>query len=136
MKENSDTIKAPQHKYRHEYCEMLIQHLDKGLSIQTFGGTIGVARSTVYKWADEFKEFKEAMEIGKQKAQEFYEKRLVAKTAGQTIKGVDSKLVDTTCLIFALKTRFHETYGERQKIDHTTNGESMNLNIEFVKPEK
>lgn len=122
MTTKSDSIKAPQHKYRPEYCEMLIRHLAQGLSIQTFGGTIGVVRSTVYKWVDEMPEFKEAKLIGLQKAQEFFEKRLIAKVAGQKIQGIDSKTIDTSCLIFALKTRFHETYSEKQNIDITTGG--------------
>jgi predicted DNA-binding transcriptional regulator AlpA len=98
---------------------MIIKHLSGGLSLQTFGGVVGVARSTVYKWIDDIPEFKKAKDIGVQRAQDFFEKRLLAKVAGQDLshKGIDSKKIDTTALIFALKTRFHETYGEKKDVN-------------------
>ena len=111
--EKSDTIKAPQCKYRPEYCQMLVNHMKQGLSVATFGAKVDVSRSTVYEWIDTIPEFKEAHEKAKQLAQEFFESRLSAKIAGVTIPGIDTKKIDTTALIFALKTRFHETYGDK-----------------------
>lgn len=119
MVRNSDTIKAPQCKYKPEYCEMLVNHLKQGLSVQTFGGTIGVVRSTIYEWINTIPEFKEAHELGLQLAQEWFEKRLMAKVSGANTPGINSKMIDTTALIFALKTRFHETYGEKSEIKNT-----------------
>jgi len=114
MTQNSDTTHlAKQCKYRPEYCQKLIDHLRTGLSMQTFGGTIGVTRSTVYKWIDEIPEFAEAHDIGLQLAQDFFEKRLVAKVSGQNIPNIDQKKIDTQALMFALKTRFHETYADK-----------------------
>jgi hypothetical protein len=113
---NSDTIKAPQCKYRPEYCQTLLSHLKQGLSVQTFGAKVGVVRSTVYEWIETIPEFKEAHGIGIQLAQEFFESRLSAKIAGVNIPGIDTKKIDTTALIFALKTRFHETYGDKSEI--------------------
>lgn len=104
-------------KYKPEYCELLIKHLSKGLSMQCFGGTIGVVRSTVYKWLDDYPEFKTAKDIGIQKAMQFHEEILSAKLSGRELKGFDPKKSDTTALIFALKTRFHEIYGDKQKIE-------------------
>jgi hypothetical protein len=112
----SDTIKAPQCKYRPEYCQKLIDHMTKGLSVSTFGKSIGVSRATVYEWISTIPEFKEAHELAIQHAQEFFEVRLSAKIAGQDIKGIDTKKIDTTALIFALKTRFHETYGDKAQL--------------------
>ena len=106
-------------KYKPEYCELLIKHLAKGLSFDTFGATVNVGRSTVYDWFDRYPEFKEAKAIAEQEGQAFFEKRLSIKISGQEIKGIDAKKIDTTCLIFALKTRFHKTYGDRQKIEYS-----------------
>lgn len=114
--EKSDTIKAPQCKYRPEYCQRLIDHLRQGLSVQTFGAKVDVSRSTIYEWISTIPEFKEAHEKGIQLAQEFFESRLSAKISGQHINGIDTKKIDTTALIFALKTRFHETYGDKSSI--------------------
>ena len=116
----SDSIKAlpKQSRYKPEYCDKLIAHMSKGLSIDTFGATVNVSRATIYEWASRHREFAEAKEKAIQKAQDFMESRLMAKISGQELKGVDVKKIDTTCLIFALKTRFHKTYGDRQKLEH------------------
>ena len=124
-----DTIKAKRPeaaikaniKYKPEFCELLIKHLSKGSSFDTFGGLdeVSVARSTVYAWFEEYPEFKEAKHKAEQKAQAFFEDRLAVKISGQDVKGIESKKIDTTCLIFALKTRFHKTYGDRQKIEYS-----------------
>jgi len=110
---------VPQSRYKHEYCELLIAHLKKGLTMDTFGAKVGVVRSNVYEWLKLYKDFNTAYDIGKQFAQEFFEARLTAKISGQNIPGIDTKKIDTACLIFALKTRFHKTYGDRQKIEYS-----------------
>ncbi len=110
---------AKGYKYDESYPDLLVKHLSQGLSFESFGGTVGVARSTVYKWIDDYPEFCEAKQVGIQKALEFYEKILSAKVSGQDIEGFDPKKSDTSCLIFALKTRFHEIYGDRMKQEST-----------------
>lgn len=115
--------------YKSEYCQMLIEHMSQGFSFSTFGAVVNVGRTTLYDWVDEYPEFKEAKEIAFQKAQRFFEQRLMAKVAGMKIKNVDQKLIDTSCLIFALKTRFHKDYSEKQQVNHTNNGESFDFNI-------
>jgi hypothetical protein len=105
-------------QYKEEFCELLIEHLSKGLSFGCFGAEIGVVRSTIYKWLEDYPEFKEAKDIGVQKALKWHEQILSAKMSGRELKGFDPKKSDSTCLIFALKTRFHKEYGERQIIEH------------------
>lgn len=126
--EKSDSIKrkiAPQSKYKPEYGAKLIAHLSKGLSVDTFGHTVGVAsKSTIYKWIEDHPEFADAHKEALQAGQNFFETRLSAKISGQEIQGVDTKKIDTTCLIFALKTRFHKTYGDRSKIEHSGDKEN------------
>lgn len=55
---------ARPNKYQTEYCEKLIEHCKAGYDISSFGATIGIARSTVYKWIDKYPEFKQAHETG------------------------------------------------------------------------
>jgi predicted DNA-binding transcriptional regulator AlpA len=125
-----DTIKIKDgmKKYSDSHCTAVVDHLKRGLSIQTFGATVGVSRATVYEWIDNIPEFKDAVEIGKQLAQQFFENRLAAKISGQEIKGIDTKKIDTACLIFALKTRFHETYGEKVQVTGA-DGAAIAINI-------
>lgn len=114
-------------KFKPEYCEMLIDHMSKGFSYETFAGEINCGRTTLYDWERVHDDWKEAKATAMEKAQTFFEQRLVAKLAGQKFKNIDTKLIDTSCLIFALKTRFHKTYSEKQKVEQDANVE-INLN--------
>ena len=111
-------------KYKSEYCDMLIKHMAQGKSIATFGATIGVTKDTIYRWANDFPEFGDAKNEALQRSQEWFEQRLQAKLLGVKSKNFDPKLIDTTLLIFALKTRFHETYG-----DNANSGAGGTVNI-------
>lgn len=116
-------------KYKPEYCEMLLDHLSKGFSYDSFGGDIGICRATMYNWEEAHPEWKEAKIQGQKNGQKFFEQRLIAKISGQEIDGIDLKKIDVTCLIFALKTRYWKTYSEKTQIEHT--GE--NVSITFTK---
>lgn len=118
-------------KYKEDYPEMLINHMSQGFSYESFGAVVEVGKTTMYDWEKQHPEWKKAKGIAFNKAQQFMEQRLIAKIAGQTIQGVDTKKIDTTCLIFALKTRFHETYGDRNKVEHS--GEVTMPNIGFFR---
>ena len=112
------------YKYDESYPNLLIEHMRKGLSFQTFGVQINVVRSTLYEWVDKYPEFNKAKEIGTMAGQDFMEKRLAAKISGQKINGLNVKDIDNACLIFALKTRFHKTYGDKHE-----EKQDMNINI-------
>ena len=120
----------PSLQYKKEYCEKLIEHMSQGFSLSTFGGTVGVTRQTIYDWIERYPEFKEAKDIAFAKSQEFFEKRLIAKASGAEIKtkGFNKKEIDTACLIFALKTRFHKDYGDVSK--HHIQQETVQINID------
>lgn len=123
-------------EFKPEYCDQLIDHMSTGMSYESFAAEIRVGRSTIYDWENSHPMWKEAKEIGLQCAHSFFEKRLIAKTAGQAIQGVDPKLVDTACLIFALKTRFHKTYSEKSD-DKNGGGNTFKFNIvKYEKPKE
>jgi len=52
------------YKYKKKYCQDVIEHMSTGKSFMTFAGVIGVAESTINKWASDFPEFGEAKDIG------------------------------------------------------------------------
>lgn len=64
-------------KYEPRYCEMIIDHMSEGYSAVSFAGKVGVVRSTINKWADDFPEFKEALDVAKSRALMFWEDRLI-----------------------------------------------------------
>jgi hypothetical protein len=105
-------------KFKKEYCQAVRDHMKQGLSLDCFGCTVGVVRSTVYEWAEKYPSFKKAVDEGKQLAQKFFEQRLIAKVSGQEIKGINNKQISDKLLEFALKTRFRNTYHEKQVVEH------------------
>lgn len=113
--------------YREEYCEKLIKHMSQGYSYETFATEVKCGRSTLYEWEKHHKEWVEAKQLGQAEAQKFFESRLMAKLSGATEllkkQGINVKDIDTSCVIFALKTRFHKTYGDKQenKVDANIN---------------
>lgn len=83
--------------YRPEYCKMLIEHMAKPFSYETFGAIIEVSREVLYLWEKKHPEFLHAKRIGRMKQQLALEKMLKGQTMG-TIKGGNA-----SSLIFYMK---------------------------------
>ena len=98
-------------KYSEAYCNEVIECLAEGHSVSAFAGRVGVTRSTVYKWAEDFPDFAEALKIGQAKAVEFWEKILVkvARDGGG----------NATAVIFALKNRANDDWADKVQTEHT-----------------
>lgn len=98
-------------KYSPAYCEEVISFLAEGHSVTAFAGHIGVARSTVFKWADEIPEFSDALKVGQAKATAAWERVLlkVAKDGGG----------NATAAIFGLKNRAAEDWADKVTTEHT-----------------
>jgi len=118
--------------YKKEYCDMLQKHMAQGLSFRSFAAVIKVSRTAMYQWVDKYPEFKEAKEVAEDSALLFFERRLVAKASGQDLskQGIDTKKIDLGAICFPMKTRFHEIYGDRQKVEHTTNDAEIKITID------
>jgi transposase len=104
-------------KYRKKFCQTAIDTLAQGYSIAGVCADIGISRDTLYRWMKEHPEFSDSIKKGKELGQKKFETILLAKLSGKQIKDFDPKKSDTACLIFALKTRFHKEYGNK---DHLT----------------
>lgn len=61
---NPNPIIPDNNKYKPEYCNLLIEHMSKGLSFETFGTVIDVVRSTIYDWKLAYPEFAAAYKKG------------------------------------------------------------------------
>ena len=117
--------------YKEEYCKVAIDTLSKGHSIAAVAAQCGVCRTTIYNWMEEHPRFLNSIKHGESKGQEWFEKILLAKVSGQKIKGFDHNRSSDSCLIFALKTRFHKDYGNKDKIELETKAPIiLNYNID------
>lgn len=97
--------------YDPAYCDKVIKFLAGGHSVTAFAGHIGVARSTIFKWADEIVEFSDALKVGQAKATAFWEAILVkvARDGGG----------NATAAIFGLKNRAGEDWADKVLNEHT-----------------
>lgn len=113
--------------YKKEFCKQLTEHMAKGYSYESFGPKVGVHRYTLYSWEKRFPEWKEAKKLGQDMALSAFETMLIGRATGHE----KMKDGETTPIIFALKTRFHQIYGEKQKHEHAF-GDNSNLTVTFV----
>lgn len=109
-------------KYDPKYCEMLIEHMAEGLSFESFAGVIGVGRSSLYDWENEYPEFSDAKMAGQAKSALFWEKLNRGHAAGKIKSG-------SANAIFTMKCRFgwKDQANEQQDININLN---YNLNDE------
>lgn len=61
--------------YKTQYCEQLISFRGQGYSLTSFAAHIGVSRQTLYNWAKEHPEFKEARDIAHSACRLFWEQQ-------------------------------------------------------------
>lgn len=106
-------------KYGERYGDMLIKHLATGASIASFAAEIGVARSTINQWAEDYPEFSEALKIGKAKCAAWWEARL------RNIAERGAPPGAATATIFGLKNMASDDWRDKQEHDHRSSDGSM-----------
>jgi hypothetical protein len=119
-------------EYKPDYCQQIVDYMSQGYSVGSFGAHIGVTKTTIYEWFNVHPEFEEAHELGKQMAMKFFETMLMSSMTGTIPKQLadkGSKKIDITAVIFALKTRFHQDYSEKTKLEHSSPDGSMSPKI-------
>ena len=82
-------------KYKASYCNLLIEHMRKGLSFRAFAAVVQVSRETLYLWKKRHKAFADAKDIGDEQALLFWENMGIAGTVGMPEMVVDGKKVKT-----------------------------------------
>lgn len=108
--------------YKQEYCQKLIEHMREGLSFETFGAVIGVARDRVYVWAKKHPEFAEAKKEALDLCQLFWEQLGRDGARG----GIHNFNMGAWC--FNMKNRF----GWRDKKDVEVSGDvNTTVNVTF-----
>lgn len=96
-------------KYSPHYCDEVVSFMGEGYSLTAFAGEIGVARSTINEWINQFPEFSEACKKGQAKRTRHLETGLLNGEIGPAI----------TARIFALKNAAPEEWREKVEQHHT-----------------
>jgi len=129
-------------KWNKDMPKRLLAIMKKGFSFEAACADLDITRVTGYKWCEIHKEFKSAKLKGEQAALKLLESYALASVSGvipESLKKYGSKKINVTMVIFMLKTRFHEIYGDKTKVEHTTtpepfiiegtNGEKVKLGV-------
>lgn len=90
-------------KYKKEYCKMLINHMAKGYSYESFAGDLEVSRDTLYKWEEKYPDFLYSKKIAFDKCLKWFEKIAHLSMAGE-LKNTNSAM-----WIFSMKNKFRWT---------------------------
>lgn len=102
-------------KYKEEYCQMLIDHMAKGFSFESFAGLISVNRDTIYHWETLFPAFSDA------KKEAFSKSRLFWEQAGMNGMASGTRDFNAAVWVFNMKNRFNW----RDKVDAENKNETQ-----------
>ena len=104
-------------KYDDSFLSITEKYLAQGKSVTQLAKHLNVAKSTIYKWAEENKEFSDALNIGREFSQAHWEDKLEDMMFN---KEVNSPLV---------KLYFANRFGWSDKVE----SKNENANVEKVK---
>ncbi len=108
-------------KYRPEYCEMLIEHMTKGLSFESFAAEIDVSLQTIYDWTRAHEEFLEAKNRAFEKCRLFWEKLALLGASGLKSGNIDGRNINPTLVIWNMKCRFPKEWRDNKHVTFETN---------------
>lgn len=101
--------------YRPEYCEQVVKYMQDGAHVIEFAAHIGVAKSTVYKWAEDYSEFSDALKIANTKSTAAWLKMHRDKASGAKKEGSDVLIIQ---MLKNKDREFCEGETVRQEITH------------------
>lgn len=111
-------------KYSRDQVERVYESLAQGNSVTQFAAQQGVARSTVYKWAEEHEEFSVALSRGQEAGQAYWE--------GELQKMMYSRDVNAPLV----KLYFANRFGWHEGKENKDEGNAKPANITFQVIEK
>lgn len=108
-------------EYKEEYCQLVIDKMEGGLSLSAFAGCIKVARNTVYAWMIEHPEFSAAVARAKSTRVLYLERKLLNSRKG----------AETTASIFALRNADPSEWRDMRTVQH-----DHNINVQTMTDEQ
>src|SRR3546814_4739287 len=108
-------------KHKPEYCNMVIEHMSGGLSIESFAAIVDVNKTTIYEWIEAFPEFSKAVKKGTDKSRLFWESVGIKGLFKHSQTGIGYTTFNTANWIFQMKNRFRYEWRDKQELDNTTN---------------
>ena len=107
--------------YEERYCDMLVEHMGRGLSYETFSAKINTHRQTLYDWEDRYDAWLYAKKRGAEASQLMWESIGVAQAVGDKKRGKGS----VPTWIFNMKNRFN--WADRNETNISSDGLSIKI---------
>jgi DNA-binding XRE family transcriptional regulator len=109
--------------YKEEFCDLLISHMEKGYSYESFAGLLGVSKQTIYDWEKANQEFLDSKKIGTEKSRLFWEKVGIENIVNiDTMEKDESgsftavkKSLNSAVYIFNMKNRFKDEWKDKHE---------------------
>jgi len=121
--------------YDPAYIEQVIELGKLGKSTEAIGATLGVSTATLYRWRDEFAEFREALDHAKEYELLWWED--IAQT--HMIENRESDKINASIWSRSMAARFPKKYRESTKTEITgADGAPLisGITVTFVKPDE
>ena len=109
-------------KYNPKFCDAVIKAGEEGDTLVGMAEACDVSRETINEWMKIHPEFSDAVKLGLQKSQFWWEKKGRLATFGE-VPGFNA-----TSYIFQMKNRFRDEWNDMTKTEH-----SGSLKLEGVK---
>jgi hypothetical protein len=113
--------------YDPKFCEMLIEHMAKGYSFESFGSVTDTCKDTLYEWVKVHPQFSDSKKRATEKSRYWWESQGIDNILNKKEMTKDSEgntvLVETSlnaaAWIFNMKNRFKEEWRDKQEIETT-----------------
>lgn len=92
--------------FKPEYCQMLVEHMSKGFSLESFAGVVGHHRQAILTWISAIDKFQEAYQLGKAKSLLFWEAKGIEGLFNETYGGGVSKTLNAPVWRLNMINRF------------------------------
>jgi hypothetical protein len=119
--------------YDPAYCERAIELGKLGKSTEAIGSILDVGTATLYRWRDEFPEFREALETAKDHELRWWEEQAQA----YMVESKDGNRLNASIWSRSMAARFPKKYRESTKQEITgAEGAPLlsGIQVSFVKP--
>jgi transposase-like protein len=119
--------------YDPAYIDQVIELGKIGKSTEAIGAILGVGTATLYRWRDEFQEFREALELAKEYELQWWEDIAQA----HMIENKESDKINASIWSRSMAARFPKKYRESVKQEITgADGAPLisGIQVTFVKP--
>ena len=122
-------------KYLPEYCERVIELGKLGKSTEAIGSMLDVGTATLYRWRDEFPEFREALDVAKDHELRWWEEM----AQGYMLEHKDGERLNSSIWSRSMAARFPKKYRESTKTEITgADGAPLlaGIEVKFIKPDE